>query len=67
MLANQRGLVGCLLNRWHEESSSGHPFRSRGRLVMEVAALVMVDLCSTPAAMLKRYMGKAACRSFVAE
>lgn len=39
MLANQHGLVVCLLNRWHEESSTGHPFRSRGRLVMEVAAL----------------------------
>lgn len=30
-------------------------------------ALVMVDLRSAPAAMLKRYMGKAAYRSFVAE
>ena len=40
MLANERGMVICLLNRWHEEA--GPPARtmeSRGQLVWELASL----------------------------
>ncbi len=39
MLANQRGLLVCLLNRWHEEDQVKTPTKSRGRLVMEMGAL----------------------------
>jgi hypothetical protein len=40
MLANERGLVVCLLNRWREEAQMrGEPVRSRGRLVWETASL----------------------------
>ena len=39
MLANQKGVVVCLLNRWHEDDADEQPSRSRGKLVMEMAAL----------------------------
>lgn len=39
MLANQRGLLVCLLNRWHEEGAAPQTMRSRGQLVMDMAAL----------------------------
>ena len=39
MLANERGLLVCLLNRWHEEGEVGKPSRSRGQLVMEMATM----------------------------
>ena len=39
MLVNERGLLVCLLNRWHEEARGGEPLRSRGQLVMEMATL----------------------------
>lgn len=37
MLANRRGLLVCLLNRWHEQEAA--PVRSRGPLVMEMAPM----------------------------
>ncbi len=39
MLANERGLLVCLLNRWHEQAEGMMPSRSRGQVVMEMAAL----------------------------
>lgn len=40
MLANARGLLVCLLNRWHEEAPVvEHASLSRGLLVMEMGAL----------------------------
>ncbi len=39
MLVNERGLLVCLLNRWHEEAEGIVPVRSRGQIVMEMAAL----------------------------
>ena len=39
ILANARGVVVCLLNRWHEEDTARQPSRSRGELVMEMASL----------------------------
>ena len=39
MLVNERGLLVCLLNRWHEEAEGIMPARSRGQVVMEMAAL----------------------------
>ena len=39
LLVNERGLLVCLLNRWHEEPEGGKPLRSRGQLVMEMATL----------------------------
>lgn len=39
MLVNERGLLVCLLNRWHEEAEGMMPSRSRGQVVMEMAAL----------------------------
>ena len=38
MLANQSGIVVCLLNRWHDPSRSGD-FRSRGLLVDDLAGV----------------------------
>lgn len=39
MLANERGVLVCLLNRWQEEETDHTPSRSRGLLVLEMAAL----------------------------
>lgn len=39
MLANNLGLVVCLLNRWHEEPVLKEPVKSRGQLVMDMAAM----------------------------
>ena len=39
MLANDRGVVLCLLNRWHEESGEDRAWRSRGLLVWGLAGL----------------------------
>ena len=40
MLANRRGLLVCLLNRWHEESPVlKEPIVSRGQLVMGLAGM----------------------------
>ena len=39
MLANEHGLVVCLLNRWHEEQNAMTPVRSRGQIVMEMASM----------------------------
>lgn len=36
MLANEHGIVLCLLNRWHEQTSQPFP-KSRGRIVTELA------------------------------
>lgn len=44
MVANDAGLVVCLLNRWHEEPME-RPRRSRGRLVFDLAeAANLADL-----------------------
>lgn len=40
MLANEHGVVVCLLNRWHEEVDGGRDWLSRGRLVWGLA-----DVC----------------------
>ena len=42
MLASERGLLVCLLNRWHEEQTAVPSSRSRGQLVMEMGALANV-------------------------
>ena len=40
MLANESGLLVCLLNRWHEEREElANPARSRGQLVMKMGGL----------------------------
>ena len=39
MLANEFGLVVCLLNRWQQEKRPTDPPRSRGRLVWNLASL----------------------------
>lgn len=43
MLANEHGLVVCLLNRWHEVAREGLSYRSRGKLVMQMAAAASVE------------------------
>ena len=39
MLVNERGVLVCLLNRWHEQLDGMTPARSRGQLVMEMAGM----------------------------
>ena len=41
MLVNEKQLLVCLLNRWHEDQEGFEPVRSRGQLVMEMAPLVV--------------------------
>ena len=43
MIANEHGLVVCLLNKWELEKRNNSSGRSRGRLVWEMASSVSFD------------------------